>query len=63
VSGAKWVCFCGSEKIEVLHNQRSIFEGRRVIFAKCKDCGRVLRINKRGMATLNTREFPFKVKG
>jgi len=59
MSGAKWVCFCGSTEFEKLgYSIRP-----RGIYAKCIKCQRVLRITKHGMATLNSKKFPFIVKG
>lgn len=47
MSGAKWICFCGSaniKPIKILH--------RRKIYVKCIKCDRRLLICKYGMTTL-----------
>lgn len=48
MSGAKWICFCGSANIKTIGNSIR----PRAVYAKCIDCDNLLRFSKHGMALL-----------
>jgi hypothetical protein len=53
MSGARWVCFCGSKKIEpTSYDGRTLRRGHWRIFATCIDCGRQLQFTKWGMGEI-----------
>lgn len=53
MSGAKWICFCGSEKIISL----KIVKNPRRVYAFCITCHYHLVFNKWGMRKITDKEW------
>lgn len=45
--GKAWICFCGSEDLEITHSKTI---GKWRVNALCKSCGRHLVITKHGIS-------------
>ena len=59
MAGAKWICFCGSEKIKAVRAIKPKPKGRgiRAIVACCNDCQSRLIITKHGMVKIDRNQW------
>jgi hypothetical protein len=49
MSGARWICFCGSDRIKTMQTIKRDQNGHWLIYAKCIKCRSILQINKYGI--------------